>query len=116
MLFFGWAIYFYYHSVFVSIVKLLPDAASVHGAYIDKLEKVSFIIISIAYLLVQPLLWLFAFQYRYKEGKKAWCQIITACCTCVVRNHNQLEVQNIIIFLKYFIYPALRVFQFCIKI
>lgn len=72
MMFFGWAIYFYFHNEYVVGDKLLPGAASVHGESIDKLEKVSFIIITIAYLLVQPLLWLFAFQYRYKKGKKAF--------------------------------------------
>lgn len=72
MLFFGWAIYFYFHNKYVASGQLLPGAASLHGESIDKLEKVSFIIISIAYLLVQPLLWLFAFQYRFREGKRAY--------------------------------------------
>lgn len=72
MMFFGWAIYFYFHNKYVAGGMLLPGAASIHGESIDKLEKISFIIISIAYLLVQPLLWLFAFKYRYKEGKKAF--------------------------------------------
>jgi cytochrome c oxidase subunit 2 len=72
MLFFGYAIYFYFHNKYVMGGKLLPDASSIHGAAIDKLEKVSFIIISLAYLLVQPILWFFAFKYRFKEGRKAY--------------------------------------------
>lgn len=72
MLFFGWAIYAYFHETYVAGGKLLPGAASVHGESIDKLQTVSFVIISIAYLLVQPLLWLFAFRYRYKKGKQAF--------------------------------------------
>ena len=72
MLFFGYAIYFYFHSEYVAGGKLLPDASSIHGAAIDKLEKVSFIIISLAYLLVQPIMWFFAFKYRFKEGRKAY--------------------------------------------
>lgn len=72
MLFFGYAIYFYYHEMYVVGGLLLPESASEHGKAIDKLQTVSFIIISIAYLLVQPILWFFAFKYRYKEGRKAY--------------------------------------------
>lgn len=72
MLFFGYAIYFYHHEVYVAGGLLLPESASEHGKGIDKLQTVSFIIISIAYLLVQPVLWFFAFKYRYKEGRKAY--------------------------------------------
>ncbi|MCG9911197.1 MAG: cytochrome c oxidase subunit II [Flavobacteriales bacterium] len=72
MLFFGYLIYFYFHFEYVEGGKLLPGAASVHGEAIDKLQTVSFVIISIAYLLVQPILWFFAFKYRYKEGNKAY--------------------------------------------
>lgn len=72
MLFFGYAIYFYHHEVYVAGGLLLPESASEHGKGIDKLQTVSFVIISIAYLLVQPLLWFFAFKYRYKPGRKAY--------------------------------------------
>lgn len=72
MLFFGYAIYFYHHEVYVAGGMLLPESASEHGKGIDKLQTVSFIIISIAYLLVQPILWFFAFKYRYKAGRKAF--------------------------------------------
>lgn len=72
MLFFGYAIYFYHHEVYVAGGKLLPESASEHGKAIDKLQTVSFIIISIAYLLVQPILWFFAFKYRYRAGRKAY--------------------------------------------
>ena len=72
MLFFGYAIYFYHHEVYVAGGLLLPESASEHGKAIDKLQTVSFIIISIAYLLVQPILWFFAFKYRYREGRKAY--------------------------------------------
>jgi cytochrome c oxidase subunit 2 len=72
MLFFGYLIYFYFHIEYVAGGKLLPAAASVHGESIDKLQTVSFIIISLAYLIVQPILWLFSFNYRYKKDRKAF--------------------------------------------
>jgi len=72
MLFFGYAIYFYYHNKYVAGGLLLPESASLHGKSIDKLQTVSFVIITIAYMLVQPILWFFAFRYRYREGKRAY--------------------------------------------
>jgi cytochrome c oxidase subunit 2 len=72
MLFFGYAIYFYFHVEYVEGGKLLPDSASLHGESIDTLQNVSFIIISIAYMLVQPVLWFFAFRYRYRKGNQAY--------------------------------------------
>ena len=72
MLFFGYAIYFYFHVEYVAGGKLLPDSASLHGESIDTLQTVSFIIISLAYLLVQPVLWFFAYRYRYRKGNQAY--------------------------------------------
>jgi cytochrome c oxidase subunit 2 len=72
MLFFGYAIYFYFHVEYVEGGKLLPDSASLHGESIDTLQNVSFIIISIAYMLVQPVLWFFAYRYRYRKGNQAY--------------------------------------------
>lgn len=72
MLFGSWLLYFYFHNKYVTGGLLLPGAASEHGVAIDKLNEVSFIIISIAYLLVQPVLWFFAFRYRYKKENKAF--------------------------------------------
>ena len=69
---FGYVIYFYFHFEYVAEGKLLPEAASLHGQDIDTLQTISFVIISLAYLLVQPVLWLFAFKYRYKKDKKAF--------------------------------------------
>lgn len=69
---FGYAIYFYFHFEYVAAGKLLPAAASEHGAEIDSLQTISFVIISLAYLLVQPILWLFAFQYRHRKDAKAY--------------------------------------------
>ncbi|MGQ3012294.1 MAG: cytochrome c oxidase subunit II [Flavobacteriales bacterium] len=72
MLFFGYAIYFYFHFKYVTTGQLLPASASLHGEEIDTLQTVSFVIISIAYLLVQPVLWYFAFRYRYRKNAKAF--------------------------------------------
>ena len=69
---FGYAIYFYFHFEYVAAGKLLPAAASEHGAEIDSLQTISFVIISLAYLLVQPILWLFAFKYRHRKDAKAY--------------------------------------------
>lgn len=69
---FGYAIYFYFHFEYVAAGKLLPAAASEHGAEIDSLQTISFVVISLAYLLVQPILWLFAFKYRYRKDAKAY--------------------------------------------
>lgn len=72
MVVFGWGIYIYFYIEYVSGGKLLPEAASLHGKEIDTLWNVSFIIISIAYMLVQPVLWYFCFKYRYKSTNKAF--------------------------------------------
>ncbi len=72
MLFFGYLIYFYFHIEYVAAGKLLPASASLHGESIDTLQTVSFVIISIAYMLVQPVLWFFAFRYRYRKGNVAY--------------------------------------------
>lgn len=72
MMVFGYVIYFYFHFEYVMAGKLLPAAASEHGAEIDSLQNISFIVISLAYLLVQPILWLFAFKYRFRKGTKAF--------------------------------------------
>ncbi len=71
MIIFSYAIYFYYHFKLVAPGKLLPRAASEHGELIDVLQDVSFVIISLAYLIVQPLLWYFAYKYRFKKNNKA---------------------------------------------
>lgn len=72
MIVFGWFIYFYFYVVYIQGGLVLPHAASVHGLEIDKLERVSFIIISIAYLIVQPVLWYFMFKYRFRKDRKAF--------------------------------------------
>lgn len=72
MVLFGWFLYFYFYIKYVHGGLLLPAAASLHGADIDMLSDVSFTIISVAYLLVQPFLWYFAFRYRMKPGGRAY--------------------------------------------
>jgi cytochrome c oxidase subunit 2 len=72
MLFFGYVIYFYFHVEYVAGGKLLPESASLHGESIDTLQTVSFVVISLAYLLVQPVLWFFAYRYRYRKGNQAY--------------------------------------------
>lgn len=72
MVFFGWFLYFYFYIKYVRGGLLLPEAASLHGADIDTLSDVSFTIISVAYLLVQPFLWYFAFRYRMRPERRAY--------------------------------------------
>lgn len=72
MVFFGWFLYFYFYIKYVRGGLLLPQAASLHGADIDTLSDVSFTIISVAYLLVQPFLWYFAFRYRMRPERRAY--------------------------------------------
>ncbi|MCX7650752.1 MAG: cytochrome c oxidase subunit II [Flavobacteriales bacterium] len=72
MVFFGWFLYFYFYIKYVRGGLLLPEAASLHGKDIDVLSDVSFTIISVAYLLVQPFLWYFAFRYRMRPEGRAY--------------------------------------------
>lgn len=50
---------------------LMSDAASEHGAEVDRLMWISMIIIFIVQTITQALLHWFAFKYRGKEGQKA---------------------------------------------
>jgi len=72
MVFFGWFLYFYFYIKYVRGGLLLPAAASEHGKAIDTLSDVSFTIISVAFLLVQPFLWYFAYKYRMRPGHKGY--------------------------------------------
>ncbi len=50
---------------------LLPKAASVHGAEIDKLMAISMVTIVLMFFVTQPLLFYFSFKYRGNSAKKA---------------------------------------------
>jgi len=51
---------------------LLPEAASVHGAEIDMLMKVSMGLILIVFFILSPMLFFFAYKYRGKKNNKAY--------------------------------------------
>ncbi|MCX7769266.1 MAG: hypothetical protein N2110_09650, partial [Flavobacteriales bacterium] len=72
MVFFGWFLYVYFYIKYVRGGYLLPEAASLHGKDIDQLSDVSFTIISIAYMVVQPFLWYFAYRYRMRPNSKGY--------------------------------------------
>ncbi len=50
---------------------LLPDAVSVHGKATDSLMWITFWVIGFVFVLTTILLFVFAFKYQYKEGRKA---------------------------------------------
>ncbi|MBC7387652.1 MAG: cytochrome c oxidase subunit II, partial [Opitutaceae bacterium] len=50
----------------------LPDAASIHGAEVDSLFWISMIVILIAFVITNILLFVFPYLYAYKEGKKGY--------------------------------------------
>lgn len=51
--------------------KLLPVAASEHGATIDTLMDINLILVSAVFFVVNTLLFVMASKYYYKEGEKA---------------------------------------------
>lgn len=50
---------------------ILPEAASKHGADIDKLWDFNIIIISLVFVLTNTVLFIFAWKYYYRKGNKA---------------------------------------------
>ena len=50
---------------------MLPGAASLHGVKIDNLMMISMVLIIVAFVITQPLLFGFAYQFRGKKGRKA---------------------------------------------
>ncbi len=50
---------------------LLPEASSIHGLKIDNLMMVSMGLIIVAFVITQPLLFGFAYQFRGKKNRKA---------------------------------------------
>jgi cytochrome c oxidase subunit 2 len=51
---------------------LLPESASVLGVELDKIMKITIILTSFVFFVTQALLFIFAFIYREKPGKKAF--------------------------------------------
>lgn len=51
---------------------LLPPAASDHGVQIDSLMDVSMGLILVAFFVLTPLLFIFAYKYRGKQSRKAY--------------------------------------------
>lgn len=51
---------------------LLPESASVLGVELDRIMKITIIITTIVFFITQALLFLFAFIYRERPGKKAF--------------------------------------------
>jgi cytochrome c oxidase subunit 2 len=62
--------FFYLNSNFYDPSTFLPNASK-HGIEVDKLLKINFIVISIAFLLCQVLLSWFAYKYRYNKKRRA---------------------------------------------
>ena len=50
---------------------MLPEAATPHGRETDSMLWSSLIICSVAFLVTNALLFIFAYKYQYKKGKKA---------------------------------------------
>lgn len=64
--FFASVIYLY-----VRYGDYLPEAASVHGAEIDKLMSVNIWLITVVFFIVNALLFWFSYKYYYRKGRKA---------------------------------------------
>jgi cytochrome c oxidase subunit 2 len=64
------SMFFYLNSNFYDPSTFLPNASK-HGIEVDKLLKINFIVISIAFLLCQVLLSWFAYKYRYNKKRRA---------------------------------------------
>ncbi|MGB0523117.1 MAG: cytochrome c oxidase subunit II [Flammeovirgaceae bacterium] len=65
----GFGAMFYYSGEYSEY--FLPEAASEHGVRTDQMFWISMAVISFAFFATNLLLFLFPFQYQYKEGKKA---------------------------------------------
>jgi cytochrome c oxidase subunit 2 len=50
---------------------LLPYASSVHGEKVDNLMAISMVMISVVFLITQPVLFYFSYKYRGINGRKA---------------------------------------------
>ena len=50
---------------------LLPDAASLHGEKIDGLMKFTMGLILAVFFITSPMLFYFAYKYKYQESRKA---------------------------------------------
>lgn len=51
---------------------MLPESASDTGIEIDRLFNITMLVTGIVFVLVQVLLFYYAFRYRHREGKKAY--------------------------------------------
>lgn len=65
----GFGLFFWYHGVAQDY--MLPEAASEHGLQTDQLFGVTMAIVTAAFVITNILLFVFAFMYRYKEGRKS---------------------------------------------
>lgn len=59
-------------SVYAYKDKFLPEAASMHGAWIDNMIVVTFIFTGIVFVITQVLLFWFSYKYRYDENRSAY--------------------------------------------
>lgn len=57
--------------LYASYGDYLPVSASAHGVEVDSLMNVNIWVITIAFVLVNFLLFFFAWKYQYKKGRKA---------------------------------------------
>ncbi|NNC94797.1 MAG: cytochrome c oxidase subunit II [Chitinophagales bacterium] len=60
------------YSSMIYIPKMLPEAASVHGAKTDRLFNITLFFIGVVFVLTQIVLFYFSWKYREKEGRKAF--------------------------------------------
>jgi cytochrome c oxidase subunit 2 len=62
----------FFYLVFAYKDSMLPEAASLHGQSIDKLMDFNLWLICTVFVLMNILLMVFAWRYRYKLGKRAF--------------------------------------------
>ncbi|NNK80352.1 MAG: cytochrome c oxidase subunit II [Flavobacteriales bacterium] len=62
----------FFYLIFEYKDAMLPEAASIHGASIDKLMDFNLWLICAIFIIMNILLMVFAWKYRYKLGKKAF--------------------------------------------
>lgn len=68
-----WMLAFFLGTIYLYVEygDYLPEAASVHGVEVDKLMSVNIWLITIAFFVVNFLLFYFAYKYYYRKDRKA---------------------------------------------
>jgi len=71
MLVFMFAFYISVIYLYLAYGDYLPPSASAHGVQTDTLMTINIILITVVFLIVQTLLFYFAYKYYYREDRKA---------------------------------------------